>query len=318
MLQKARHSGRRHHVVVINDTYTIKLGPKVREYEYRILKLLDRLETIPTPRPFAFFTIQDANVIVMSTIPGSALHHCQRLYIGTKYYRRVLKDAKRIMEKMNVELRKLEGLDEDMLRCLQRGCFGELDGKRCMEFPRYDGFVDGMVGLYEFTDVMSANAVQTPELMSLQRSCLDCLSDATFNTKPRPAGKSSLDTSSKSTLSPTMTSTPDTLPVRGTALDSLMGEGLTFCHLDLSPGNIMIKDGKISGIIDWEFAGESTTFLRTLTCTSPPVPCPLTLTFAENIHYQAGTPRHSRLSRQYRRSRRLGGRFSRIMLGFGW
>lgn len=28
-----------------------------------------------------------------------------------------------------------------------------------------------------------------------------------------------------------------------------------FTHADLSPSNIMVKDGKITAIIDWEFAG---------------------------------------------------------------
>ena len=31
--------------------------------------------------------------------------------------------------------------------------------------------------------------------------------------------------------------------------------GLKFCHMDLHPGNIMVKDGHLSGILDWDFGG---------------------------------------------------------------
>lgn len=39
------------------------------------------------------------------------------------------------------------------------------------------------------------------------------------------------------------------------SLQGLVGHRIVFSHADLSPRNIIVRDGKIQGLLDWEFAG---------------------------------------------------------------
>ena len=47
----------------------------------------------------------------------------------------------------------------------------------------------------------------------------------------------------------------------------IVNDGLAFCHMDLHNGNIMVHQGKFSGLVDWDWAGWYTSRMQRLTAT---------------------------------------------------
>jgi len=61
-----------------------------------------------------------------------------------------------------------------------------------------------------------------------------------------------------SVMSKGITTLPEHEELLGTTLRSVGPSDaidIRFCHMDLHPGNIMVHNGQVSGIIDWELAG---------------------------------------------------------------
>lgn len=231
MLIEARRSYGQKHVRVIDDRYTVKLGTGVTEYEYRILKLLERLGTLPSPRPIDFFTLEgDCKVIVMSTLPGRERQIGHNMGSGDRV--RLLRDVWRYMERTN----EVMGKSKEIVWDTSGGVMGsamamamakeisDLDGLRCLRFPLLDGFINHPVELSNFVDEMSNHTPQISSMIPIQRSVLEHLG----------------------------TSSPITT---ATAIATTILHPIRFCHMDLHPGNIPIQNNKISGILDWELAG---------------------------------------------------------------
>lgn len=188
------------------------------EYEYRILQLLDRLSTLPSPHPIHFFTLDECKVIVMSTMPGRvrAIGHG----MPSEDRVRLLREVQAYMTRTNHAM----AACRETVRTLTSGAISDLDGLRCLKFPLLDGFLNVPVHLANFVDEMSTNTPQISSMVQLQKSILHQLSDSSKR------------------------------------------ETIRFCHMDLHPGNILIRNGKISGIVDWN----SPAGTRALWTPSPP------------------------------------------------
>ena len=202
MLIQSRRPLKRKHVQILDDQYTVKLGPGVTEYEYKVLQILERLDILPTPRPIDFFTVEDCNVIVMSTLPG---HEFGRVAfrMSSEERVRILLDLRGFMDSID----RLVG----SIRTVPLDSISDLDGSRTLKFPLLDGFINRPVKPSSFVEIMSNSTPQTPTLIQLQRSILHTLVHPSKPTR--------------------------------------------FSHMDLHPGNILIQNGKISGILDWELCG---------------------------------------------------------------
>jgi len=210
MLIEARRSYGQKHVRVIDDRYTVKLGTGVTEYEYRILKLLERLGTLPSPRPIDFFTLEgDCKVIVMSTLPGRERQIGHNMGSGDRV--RLLRDVWRYMERTN----EVMGKSKEIVWDTSGGVMGsamamakeisDLDGLRCLRFPLLDGFINHPVELSNFVDEMSNHTPQISSMIPIQRSVLEHLG----------------------------TSSPITT---ATAIATTILHPIRFCHMDLHPG----------------------------------------------------------------------------------
>jgi serine/threonine protein kinase len=60
------------------------------------------------------------------------------------------------------------------------------------------------------------------------------------------------------TMTPTAAQPPDTFALLQSILHALAPSDIKatrFCHMDIHPGNIMVRNGRLSGIIDWEMSG---------------------------------------------------------------
>jgi len=113
----------------------VKLGAGVSEYEYRILQLLDRLGTLPSPHPIHFFTLDECKEIVMSTMPGRvrAIGHG----MSSEDRVRLLREVQAYMTRTNHAM----AVCRETVRTLTSGAISDLDGLRCLKFPLLDGFL---------------------------------------------------------------------------------------------------------------------------------------------------------------------------------
>jgi len=70
-----------------------------------------------------------------------------------------------------------------------------------------------------------------------------------------------------SSMSKSAPQPPDTAPLLTSILKYLgpaQSSDIQFCHMDLEDANIMVHNGQLSGIVDWEFAGWYTWHLEVL------------------------------------------------------
>jgi len=235
ILLKARRSFKRKYVIVLDSIHTLKLGPAsiVTSYEYRILRLLEGLGSLPLPcpRPIDFFTIkvlpsgvmerdgdgegeagEEWNVIVMSTLPGRTFGKLSHTMASEERVR-VLVEVRGFMEIVNEAMSMLGSKSEGDFRAgHDTSTISDLDGGRCLKLPLLDGYIYGRIESSSFVSKMEEATPQTLSLCPLQHSILSTLS-------PSPS------------------------------------ETIQFCHMDLHPGNILLSDGRISGIVDWELSG---------------------------------------------------------------
>lgn len=223
--------------VEVYEEYTIKLGPGVMYYEYRVLKFLETHPRIPTPRPVDFFSIrvpkkrrvkgqfeeymEEWNVIVMSTMPGRPLGstiHC----MSPDQRAEVLKEVEVAMNQFNEEIELgmgtfFAGATGD-LKPLQRPhhSISDLDGLKCLKLPLRNGFTDSVVDIEDFIKTMSLTARQPEARVEMLNSVLSLL-------QPQPH----IDIGS----SPPVNENPGSI---------------RFCHMDLHLDNIMVQDGQLS------------------------------------------------------------------------
>lgn len=231
---------------VIDLQYTVKLGPKVSNYEYRVLQFLDTLPHIPTPRPIDYFDIdvpvvdddpeiQDDpeikgtevwHVIVMSTIPGENVGVASH---SMEPGATVVILAK-VMDHMNEINSVIKGggaifpdLDGNWTQLESPVNYIYVDGHRGhhLKLPLYNGHPDGSVHIKDFVSTMTTYCRQPPGTADLLTSMLTYLG---------PANSSDI----------------------------------RFCHMDLQDANVLVHNGQLSGIIDWEFAGWYTWRLEVL------------------------------------------------------
>jgi hypothetical protein len=99
---------------VIDSRYTVKLGPKISHYEYRVLQFLEKIPDVQTPRPFDFFSIEVTrverdtreesseiwHVIIMSTIPGKDFGSSAR-GLTRDQLREILEEALRFVDRID-------------------------------------------------------------------------------------------------------------------------------------------------------------------------------------------------------------------------
>jgi hypothetical protein len=226
-------SMKRKYAEVLGPEYTVKAGPEVTNYEYRVLQMLDTIPDIPTPKPIDFFDIvlpqvdhfgrpiggtETWQVMIISTVPGKdAGATCQQLkHEGlVKVLREVMDCMNRLdstIDQGGISFPEQDGNWLPLQRPLDS--ISNLDGDkgRVIQLPFYGGLVPGSVPIRDFVSIMSVfnqQPIKTTELLA-------------------------------STLTYLGPGSPD---------------DLRFCHMDLHLDDIMVKDGKLSGIIDWEFAG---------------------------------------------------------------
>jgi aminoglycoside phosphotransferase len=227
---------------VVNTEYTVKLGPGVRSYEYRVLQSLQQYTYIPTPRPIDFWRInvpakrrvkggfedveEEWGVVVMSTIPGKTL--ASSFHALSKEQRvGIMKELKVVMDQLNEDIESGPGIlfhrQDGTLERIQRpsSTISDLDDNRCLKLPLLNGWLDTPVDIADFTKVMSKTARQPEETSEMLQSVLTMLCP-----------------------------TPDSI---------------RFCHRDLHQLNIMVDNGRLSGIIDWEMSGWYTSNIETYT-----------------------------------------------------
>ena len=229
---------------VLDSQYTVKLGPGVTDYEYRVLQFLDTLPSIPTPKPLAYFDIDVSvdrlreggfvedtgltevwHVIVMSTMPGKTMDSAASKLSPAKR-RAILGSVKECMDDINRAI--IAGTrypDRHGSWSILQPNFdslSDLDGVegRCLEIPLMSRFREGRVNTQDFVQVMSETCPQPDNTKALLYNALDHLT-------PAPTASRHIDGSND----------------------------IRFCHMDLHQENIMVEKGKLSGIIDWEMAG---------------------------------------------------------------
>jgi hypothetical protein len=220
------------YVEVLNPSYTVKLGPSVSHYEYRVLQFLEAIPEVPTPSPIAFFdidvsakdrddpaveTLETWPVMIITTIPGWNLGLVlDRMTISQIVD--VLRQSMRYIDLINAAIRKGVMFPDPKgnWSLLKRpvDSVGSLDGDkgRYIEVPFYMNFGQGSIQIEDFASTMSKPIAVLPEHAELLQSTLSFLG---------PSNASDI----------------------------------RFCHMDLHFGNIMVHKGQISGIIDWEMAG---------------------------------------------------------------
>lgn len=217
---------------VLDSSYTVKLGPGVPSYEYRILQFLATIPEVPTPQPIDFFdmlvpvqgksdpaveVLETWHVIVMTTVPGRNLGLLLDRLKRTEVVD-ILKQSMRFINLINAAIDKgAEFPDRNGAWSWIRRptkSVDNLDGTKghYIELPFYSGVGDGVVPIELFVSVVSKGITTLPEHVEL------------LDTTLRSVGPS------------------DATDIR-------------FCHMDLHPGNIMVHNGQVSGIIDWELAG---------------------------------------------------------------
>lgn len=242
----ARCFGPRRNVQVLNKQYTVKLGPGITDYEYRVLQFLDTLPHVPTPRPLAYFDIdvpvdrwvrgvqeetdvmETWHVMIMSTMKGRTLRSTGRPMKEGQAVS-ILKEVRDCMDAINTAIdggAKFPDRNGDW-SILQHDhkSISNLDREKgqCMEIPFLEVVIEGQVLLEDFATVMAPTAP---------------LLDNKYNRKE-------LLDSVLNYLQPTT----------GTNCQTDGSSDIRFCHMDLHQENIMVKNGAMSGIIDWEFAG---------------------------------------------------------------
>ena len=220
------------YVEVLNPSYTVKLGPNVSHYEYRVLQFLEDLPEIPTPSPIAFFdtyvlgeddedpaiaVMETWHVMIITTIPGRNLGLVlERLTMSEIVD--ILEQSMRYIDRINVAIDKgamfpdSKGIWSPLERPVDS--IGNLDGDQghYIEVPFYGNFGRGSVRIDDFVSTMSKPIAVLPEHVELLASTLSFIGPSDAN-------------------------------------------DIRFCHMDLHPGNIMVHNGQVSGIIDWELAG---------------------------------------------------------------
>ena len=98
------------------------------------------------------------------------------------------------------------------------GCISDLDGRQCMQLPLLDGYLPRPVNI-------------------------------TLNSSEAPSFEDSM-----SLATPVPPSTENTM-LQVLRILAPRSESLRLCHMDLHTGNIIVREGKIAGIIDWEMCG---------------------------------------------------------------
>ncbi len=179
------------------------------EYEYRTLRLLHRLGTLPSPQPIDFFSIEECNVIVMSNMPGREFGRVAHR-MSSEDRVRLLLDVKGYMDRTNramVSFGETHTVDAGAVAVAPRA-ISDLDGRRCFRFPLLDGFVDGSVDLSTFVETMSSATPQPTDMIQLQQSVLQTL-------------------------------------LQPHASDAVADRehDIRFCHMDLHPDNILVHRG---------------------------------------------------------------------------
>ena len=247
VIKKAKHAwcmGPLKTVQALNTQYTIKLGPGVTNYEYRVLQFLDTLPHVPTPRPLSFFDIEVTvdrkligglreetdvmetwHVIVMSTMLGQTLLS-SGLDLKEGQAVSILEEVRKTMDAINTAIEAGARFpdrngDWSILRHDHKSISDlDRDEGQCLEVPLLEGLIKGQVHVDDFDKVMAPTAPQLDAKKELLNSVLNYL---------QPTSQTSRQTDGSSDI--------------------------RFCHMDLHQGNIMVKDGALSGIIDWELAG---------------------------------------------------------------
>jgi len=224
------------YVQVLDSLYTVKLGPGVTRYEYRVLQFLDTIPDIPTPPPLTCFSIdvivddhiEAWNLIIMSTMPGMTLSHASDIKVQAikpDQVPDILRQVKDWMDRINEVIcagSNFLGPTGQWSRLQPPvDSISDLDGTRCIQLPLYTDWMEGPVRFDDFISTMTRMALQTEETAQMLSSALDIL---------RPTGPSCI----------------------------------RFCHMDLHQGNIMVHNGVLAGIIDWELAGWYTWELEVL------------------------------------------------------
>ena len=214
-------------------------------YEYRVLQFLDTITHVPTPRPIDFFdidvpvihddpTIEDTDsgteiwhVMLTSTIPG---------------------------ERFGSAAQSME--PEEIVKVLAKvkGCMDEINsfiaGGRAA-FPDLDGNWTPLIPPIEFVSNLDCHRGHTAQL-PFYGGDLD--------------GSVYLD-DFVSTMSQFARQPPDTADLLTSILKYLgpaQSSDIRFCHMNLQENSIMVHDGQLSGIIDWQYAGWYTWRLEVL------------------------------------------------------
>jgi hypothetical protein len=225
---------------VVNSQYAVKLGPGVSDYEYRVLQFLETIPSVSTPRPIDYFdvevTITDKggnvntcevwHVLVMTTIPGKMLAEAW--------------DELRPEQLVDI-------LKETM------GCINQIDSaiRDGASFPGPDGKWSPLqrpVDTIGDLDGEQGRCIELPFYGNVFPGIVhsdDFVSRMTKTALQPPATEELLEKTLQS-LGPTTSS------------------DIRFCHIDLSGCNIMVHNGRLSGIIDWELAGWYTWRLEVL------------------------------------------------------
>jgi len=224
-------------VQVLNPQYTVKLGPGVTNYEYRVLEFLDTLPHVPTPRPLAYFdmdvtvdrkligglreetdVMETWHVIVMSTTPGQTLSS-SGLVMKEGQAVSILEQVRDCMDAINTAIdagAKFPNRygDWSILRHDHKSVSDlDRDGGQCLEVPLLEGLIKGQVRVDDLAKVMGPTAPQIDAKKELLNSVLKYL-QLTTETSRQTDGSSDI----------------------------------RFCHMDLLQGNIMVKNGALSGL----------------------------------------------------------------------
>lgn len=253
----------------------VKLGTEINEYEYRSLQFVWSASARSTkcPEPIAFFSLPETqmpleaprnpqsrrkrrgfkllacNVIIMSRIPGVPLSEPLPLEMDSKTRSDLVREAVAWMDWLNGCLRQ-QGIYPPV-----PGCFSDIDGRRCLDLPLLDDFVNHPIPETVATD----GSVTLPDYRGQDGQILNHIRDnvlacITRQDAERPSG---------------------TIVVKGQSFSPTGPQAIRFCHMDLHAGNIMIlpvaeqpgstddrheseqgeRRWRFSGLVDWEYAG---------------------------------------------------------------
>jgi len=226
---------------VIDAQHTVKLGPGVLHYEYRVLHFLNTLADVPAPQPLEFFNIEVPlvdysgkpiggkeiwHVMIISTMPGKDFGEVVRQLKHDQCVD-ILQKTMQCMNRINSAIGKGASFpDQDGIwHPLQppTDCISNLDGDkgRYIQLPFYADYSNGSVSFHDFVSTMARNIPQPPETAKHLLPMLEYF-------KPNELSD------------------------------------IRFCHMDFNVCNIMVDNGQFSGIIDWEMAGWYTWRLEVL------------------------------------------------------